>query len=381
MKIVLAFDSFKGSLTSREVAHAFSIGFRRIINHCEVCIANIADGGEGTLETLVEAHDGLYINKCVSDPLGRPVEARYGIIDNGNTAVIEMAAASGLTLLADHERNPMKTTTYGTGELIADAIRRGCSKLLIGIGGSATNDGGVGMLRALGYKFLDAYGNELIGGGEILSDIFSIDDTHVIPALHRTEITVACDVNNPLYGVNGAAHVYAPQKGADKKMVEQLDDGLRNYAKCLQAYCDCDVASIPGAGAAGGMGAGLIAVMKAQPVRGVDMVLDALHFENMIEGCNYVITGEGRMDKQTVMGKAPGGVLRIAQKHGIPTIAVCGIVDDCIELQQSGFAHIVATKPPQMPIETAMQPDIAIQNIIYTSQQVAEMIQARNNLI
>lgn len=379
MKIVLAFDSFKGSLTSREVAEAFASGFGNILPHCEICTVNIADGGEGTLDALVESLNGSYITKRVSDPLGRPITARYGIIDNGTTAIIEMAASSGLTLLSPCERNPMETTTYGTGQLIADAIHRGCRKLIIGIGGSATNDGGVGMLQALGYKFLDKHANTLNGGGKILSDIAYIDDTDVIPQLHDIEVIVACDVTNPLYGINGAAYVYAPQKGADNKMVETLDNGLRNYAQQLQSYCNYDVAHIPGAGAAGGMGAGLMAMMNAQLMSGIDMIMNTIHFEELIKDSNYIFTGEGRIDSQTVMGKAPGGVLRMAQKYNIPTYAVCGIVEDCTELQQSGFAYIFATKPESMPFEIAMQHDVAIDNITHTAQHIAKIIMNNNH--
>ena len=371
MKVVIASDSFKGSLTSHEVADAFEEGLRLHAPHCEVLKLAIADGGEGTVEALVETLEGCYIDIEVNNPLGRPITARYGIIDNGKTAIIEMAAASGLPLLRACERNPMVTTTYGTGEIIADAIRRGCRKILMGIGGSATNDAGVGALRALGFRFLDGEGNTLIGGGEILSKIDKIDNSHVQQGVSECEFIVACDVTNPLYGEQGAAHIFAPQKGATPEMVELLDNGLRNFARVVEEFNGLQIGSMAGAGAAGGLGGGVAALLGAELERGVDMVLGAIDFAHIVEGCDLVITGEGRIDRQTIMGKAPSGVLAIATKHSVPTIAIGGSIAWCDELHNSGFSAIEVVTPKDTPLEEAMIPATAKQNIRNAAERIA----------
>lgn len=374
MKLVIATDSFKGSLTSHEVADAFEEGFLRHFPQCEVVKVAIADGGEGVVDVLIDRVGGSYITAEVSDPLGRTISARYGIIKGGRTAVIEMAAASGLPLLRKEERNPMLTSTYGTGEMILDAIERGCRKFLLGIGGSATNDAGVGMLRALGFRFLDRKGNTLIGGGEILSKIGKIDNSSVRQELSECEFVIACDVRNPLYGEEGAAYIFAPQKGATPDMVEQLDLGLRNFAGVVEAFNGSQIATMEGAGAAGGLGGGIKALLNARLVRGIDMVLEAIDFDHIIEGSDLVITGEGRLDQQTVMGKAPSGVLAAALKQGIPTIAIGGSVVWCDELRNSGFTAIEAVTPEGMLLEEAMQPAIAKRNIGYTAERIAEKL-------
>lgn len=374
MKITLAFDSFKGSLSSREVADAFKLGFHKVIPDACFTIVSIADGGEGTTEALITTLQGESVDIAVSNPLGMPVVARYGIIDNGATAVMEMAAASGLTLLCPHERNPRLTSTYGTGEMIAHALDRGCRNFLIGIGGSATNDGGTGMLRALGYRFLDKSGNPLTGGGEILEHIATIDDSNAHRYLNEARFTIACDVTNPLYGAEGAAYVYAPQKGADEAMLLQLDNGLRNYARIIENYTGHDIASMPGAGAAGGMGAGFKAFLNARLERGIEMVLNAMHFDLLIADSNLVVTGEGRIDRQTIMGKAPSGVLQAAQAHNIPTIAVGGSVVWCKELHDSPFSYITAVTPSTQALEVAMQPQVAKENIRHTATLIAGKI-------
>ena len=376
MKIVIASDSFKGSLTSREVADAFEEGLRLHLPHCEVVKVSIADGGEGTVAALIETLGGEYINVEVSDPLGRPITTRYGIIKDGTTAVIEMSAASGLPLLSKEERNPMLTTTYGTGEIIADAIQRGCRKFLIGIGGSATNDAGVGLLHALGFRFLDGNGNTLIGGGEILEKIHKIDDSQARKELSECEFIVACDVTNPLYGKQGAAYIFAPQKGATLEMVEQLDLGLRNFARVVEGFNGSHIATMEGAGAAGGLGGGVFAMFNARLIRGIDMVLEAIDFDHIIESCDLVVTGEGRLDKQTVMGKAPSGVLATALKQGIPTIAIGGGIVWCDELQNSDFTAIEEVTPEGMSLEEAMQPAIAKKNISYTAERIAKKLES-----
>ena len=373
MKITLAFDSFKGSLSSSQVADAFEEGLHSYIPHCEICKVAIADGGEGTTEALVEALNGEYIDVMVSDPLGRPITARYGIIEHGKTAVMEMAKASGLPLLTPSERNPLKTSTYGTGQMILHALERGCRNFLIGIGGSATNDGGMGMLSALGYHFLDKQGNILPGTGEMLSLVASIDDTHVHPALCKCHIKVACDVTNPLYGEQGAAYIFAPQKGADAQMVELLDNGLRNYAQVIEEYNGNNIATLPGAGAAGGLGGGFKALLEARLVPGIEMVLDAMAFDDLIAGSTLVVTGEGCIDYQTVMGKAPSGVLRVAQRHNIPVVAIGGRVAWCDALRNSGFAAILPIAPNDLPLEEAMKQEVAYENVRQTAIRIAEM--------
>lgn len=361
--ILLAFDSFKGSLTSREVANAFEEGLRTVAPDCEVRKICLADGGEGTVEALVTTLHGQWVEMEVFDPLMRPICARYGLVDNGQTAVIEMAEASGLTLLSETERNPLKTSTYGTGQLIANALARGCRKLLIGIGGSATNDAGIGMLNALGFRFLDADGNVLNGCGESLEKIASIDSSHILPELESVEITVACDVTNPFCGPQGAAYVFAPQKGANATMVERLDKGMFHFAEAIKQYNKVDVTHIPGAGAAGGLGGAFSALLSASLCPGVEMVLNAIHFEEFLKDCDLVVTGEGRIDHQTLMGKAPFGILKAATRRGIPVVAIGGSVELCPELSQSGFSSILSINTEELPFHLAMCPDVARENV------------------
>ena len=354
-RITIAVDSFKGSLSSREVADAFEAGWRERIPACEVRKVSIADGGEGTVDALVETLNGELVEARVADPLGRPIVARYGVIDGGKTAVMEMSAASGLPLIAPEERNPLRTSTYGTGEMIAHALDRGCRKFLVGIGGSATNDGGTGMLRALGFRFLDCEGAELVGGSEC-------------------EFIVACDVTNPLYGPEGAAYVFAPQKGADAAMVERLDRGLRVYARAIERFNGVQVDRIAGAGAAGGLGGGFKALLGARLEPGIDMVLNAMQFDKIISGSDLVITGEGRIDRQTTMGKAPSGVLRAAQAQGIPVVAIGGAVQPCKELSESGFAAVLPIVAGPVALDVAMLRDVATENVRRTAAQIAGLL-------
>lgn len=379
MTITLAFDSFKGSLTSEEVADAFQAGLLDILPHCTINKVGIADGGEGTAEALINTLKGEWCEALVSDPLGRPIKARYGIIRHESTAIMEMAAASGLPLLTTEERNPMKTSTYGTGQLILHALEQGCRKILVGIGGSATNDGGTGMLRALGYRFLDNEGGELENGGEILEHICHIDATHVLPQVHDAEFIVACDVDNPLYGPTGAAHVFAPQKGANQEMVALLDKGLRNYAEAILSFNGMDIADVPGAGAAGGMGAGMMAMLGARLAKGIDLILDAIHFDEIIKGSDLVVTGEGRIDRQTLMGKAPGGVLKRTTAQGIPTLAIGGCIQWCKELRESNFKEILPINPANLPEAQAMQHDTAMENVRRTGRKIGLGILAHNS--
>ena len=373
-RIAIAVDSFKGSLSSREVAEAFEEGFRTYLPDCEILKISIADGGEGTVEALVDALHGKLVEVEVCNPLHHPIKAKYGIVGGGRTAIIEMAAASGLPLLKAEERNPLRTSTYGTGEIIADAIKRGCRKFMVGIGGSATNDAGTGVFRALGFRFLDSKGEELVGGGEILENISKIDDSAICNEIRDCEFIVACDVTNPLYGEQGAAYIFAPQKGADATMVEQLDRGLRNFAHIVEEFNGKQIGDMAGAGAAGGLGGGFVALLNAHLARGIDMVLDAIHFGSLIDGCDLVITGEGTIDHQTLMGKTPSGVLGVASAKNIPTIAIAGRVEWCKELQASGFASIEAITPEGMSLEEAIQPDVAKANIRRVAEKIAKQL-------
>ncbi|MBR5608437.1 MAG: glycerate kinase [Bacteroidaceae bacterium] len=377
MTLTLAFDSFKGSLRSDEVADAFAQGLCSVLPSVNINKVYIADGGEGTAEALVKNLNGKTVRMQVSDPLGRTIPASYGIIEHEKTAIIEMAVASGLTLLAPEERNPLKTHTYGTGQLIIDAMEKGCRNFLVGIGGSATNDGGTGMLRALGFRFLDDCGNELCGGGEILEQIDRIDASGMIPTLNECRFTLACDVDNPFFGPNGAAHVFAPQKGADPEMVERLDNGLRNFARTVMQFNGTELNRLPGSGAAGGMGGGCAALLGARLERGIDMVLRAIRFRETIKGSSMVITGEGQIDRQTLMGKAPAGILAAAMQQQIPVIAIGGRVVPCPELAQSGFHSILCINEEGLPPQTAMRHEVAWENVRRCGTKVGKMLQKR----
>ena len=324
MKVVIAPDSYKGCLSALEVAKAMERGVLSVFPSAEVRKIPIADGGEGTVAALVTATNGQLRQTEVTDPLGNKIIAHWGVLGDGRTAVIEMAAASGLPLVPKEKRDPRFTTTYGTGELIKAALAEGLAKIIIGIGGSATNDGGTGMARALGVRFLDAAGQEVAAGGGSLAEICQIDTTGLDPRLKNTEIVVACDVDNPLCGTRGASAVFGPQKGATPEMVQQLDAGLAKYASCARQATGRDVAEKAGAGAAGGLGAGLMFFTPAQLKPGVEIVLDAVGFSDIVRDADFVITGEGRTDFQTAFGKAPVGVAKVAKTHGAPVFCISG---------------------------------------------------------
>lgn len=328
MKVVIAPDSYKGCLSALEVAKAMERGVLSVFPTAEVRKIPIADGGEGTVAALVTATDGQLRQAEVTDPLGNKISAHWGVLGDGRTAVIEMAAASGLPLVPKEKRDPRVTTTYGTGELIKAALAEGLAKIIIGIGGSATNDGGTGMARALGVRFLDAAGREVAAGGGSLAEICQIDTTGLDPRLKNTEIVVACDVDNPLCGTRGASAVFGPQKGATPEMVQQLDAGLAKFASCARQATGRDVAEKAGAGAAGGLGAGLMFFTPAQLKPGVEIVLDAVGFSDVVRDADFVITGEGRTDFQTAFGKAPVGVAKVAKAHGAPVFCISGGLGD-----------------------------------------------------
>lgn len=365
-KVVVASDSFKGCLRSDQVAAAVAEGLQNALPGCDVVKLTVGDGGEGTMDALLSAMGGQRVSLAVLDPLGRTISTEYAILTDGS-AIIEISKASGLTLLAQQEQNPLKTSTYGTGQMIAGALRRGCRRFYVCIGGSATNDAGTGMLEALGYRFLDSSRIELNGCGENLRKIAHIDSSMAMPELKESEFIVACDVDSPLYGPNGAAYVFAPQKGADTAMVEELDRGLRHIADIMQKCTGLDVADMPGAGAAGGLGAAFKVFLNADLKKGADMVLDAIRFDEHIVGADLVITGEGKIDSQTMAGKLPAVVAERAAAQNIPVIAICGSSDiDTLP----GFHEIYPVTPESMPIHEAMNPETAGRNIIRTIEDV-----------
>ena len=374
-KIIIAPDSFKGSLTSIEVANAIEEGIKKGITNCEIVKLPIADGGEGTMDTLVSDLKGKKIKIKAHDPLMRPIKVEYGLVQNGKTAVIEMAIANGLTLLDIAEQNPSATTTFGTGEIIKDALKRGCHSFLIGIGGSATNDAGTGMLKALGYRFIDKNGKETDGTGNSLSKITKIDESRVMPELKEAQFTIACDVNNPFSGPNGAAYVYAPQKGANEHMVKELDKGMESFRQLIEKVKGLNLNTIPGTGAAGGLGGGFVAFLNAELKPGIEMVLQAIDFDKHLLNSDLVITAEGKLDKQTAMGKAASGILDAASQKKIPVIAIGGTVEDKEVLLKRGFSSLFSTTPSTMSLKEAMLPETAKRNIIKTTEQIIRSIE------
>ena len=372
-KIVIASDSFKGSLSSTEVAEVAASAINEVFQDCKTVCINMADGGEGFMDSLCVALEGAKVSCSVHDPLGRLIVSEYALADlpgKGMTAIIEMSRASGLPLVPPELRNPMETSTFGTGELIYDALDKGCRYFLIGIGGSATNDGGTGTLAALGWRFLDSGENILPPTGASLEKISRIDDSGKDPRLKDCSFKVACDVDTPFCGPEGAAFIFAPQKGAGPEMVEALDIGLASFADVIKESIGSDVRNIPGAGAAGGLGGALKAFLGAELLPGAEMVLETVGFDSQAEGANLVITGEGRIDGQTKRGKAPYCVLRHATRLGIPTVAFAGSVADSAALQDLGFKAILPINPPGLDLETAMRPEVAQRNLHDTVVQM-----------
>jgi len=355
MRIIVAPDSFKGSVSALGVAEAMERGIHAVFPAAEVIKVPIADGGEGTVEALVAATNGRLLHTKVRGPMGEPLSAHWGISGDGLTAFIEMASASGLPLVPKERRDPRIASTYGTGELMKAALDAGLRRLVVGIGGSATNDGGSGMARALGVRFLDAEGHDLPEGGAALARLARIDLSGLDPRLAEASILVACDVDNPLCGPGGASAVYGPQKGATPEMVAELDGALAVLAKVATAVTGRDIASLPGAGAAGGLGAGLLFFTPASLRPGVSIVLETTGFETLIQDVDLVITGEGRTDFQTAMGKAPVGVAEVARRHGVPVICLSGgLGDGADEVLEHGIDALVSTVPQPMTLEACM---------------------------
>ena len=377
MKAVIAIDSLKGSLTSMEAGYAIADGIRKAYPDAETLVRPLADGGEGTVDALVEGMMGSMQEITVNDPLGRPVSAKYGIIESSKTAIIEMSAAAGITLVTDSERNPLNTTTYGVGEMIKDAIVKGCREFIVGIGGSATNDGGVGMLQALGFGMLDKSGNQVAFGAKGLKDLETITDTNVIPELKGCRFHIACDVTNPLCGDNGCSAVYGPQKGADASMIMNMDKWLSYFAALTREKYPHADPKFPGTGAAGGMGFAFLSYTNASLEPGIDLILKETRLEEYIKGADVVITGEGRLDFQTAMGKAPVGVAKLAKKYDIPVIAFAGsVTKDATECNRNGIDAFFPILRGICTLDEAMNSDNAGANMTDTVEQVFRTIRA-----
>ncbi|MFY0759521.1 glycerate kinase [Metabacillus dongyingensis] len=375
MKIVIAPDSFKESMTALEVCEAAERGLRRSLPEVQTVKIPMADGGEGTVQALVDATNGTFTSLTVTGPLGLPVEAEYGWLGDQLTAVIEMASASGLHLVPPERRNPLMTTTAGTGELIKDAVQKGAKHLIIGIGGSATNDGGMGMAQALGVKFLDSEGAELSYGGGALSKLAKIDASKMMKELSGVTIDVACDVDNPLTGPTGASTIFGPQKGATDETVAVLDRNLSHYASLILKETGRDVEKIEGSGAAGGLGAGLLAFLNAKLKRGVDIVIETVKLEQHMAEADLVITGEGRIDGQTIHGKTPVGVSKTAKKLNIPVIAIAGSIGDGYEkVHEEGISSVFSIVPGIVSLEEALnRGPLYVENLMFNLGQVLNL--------
>lgn len=373
MKFVLAPDSFKESMTAKTAALAMERGIKTVFPNAECVIIPMADGGEGTVESLVSMSDGEIIKTEVVGPLGEKVKAQYGLLGEGQTAVIEMASASGLELIKPEDRNPLLTTTYGTGQLIIHALDKGVSRILIGIGGSATNDGGAGMLQALGVSFKDENGEELPFGGGALNHLHSIDTSGLDERIKMVQIDVACDVSNPLIGENGASSIFGPQKGATPDVVKVLDRNLAHFAKVIKQQLGQDIAHMAGAGAAGGLGAGLMAFLNAQLKRGIDLVIEYTGLEERVKGADYVFTGEGSIDGQTLFGKTPYGVATVAKKYSIPVIAFAGRIGNGVEsLYDNGFNAIIGILKGVSSLEEAL--DNGEANLAFAAENICRIL-------
>ena len=375
MKVVLAIDSLKGSLSSIQAGNAVKEGILKIHPHADVILKPLADGGEGTTDALIEGLGAKKINITVTGPLGSPVHAYYGLLPDSNTAVMEMASAAGITLLTESEKAPLRATTYGVGEMIKDAVQKGCRDFIIGIGGSATNDGGIGMLKALGFSFLDKNGKETLEGAQALDTVSSIDISNKLPELSDCRFRIACDVTNPLCGENGATYIYGPQKGVTDELKPVLDSAMNHYAQVVNQTFEKDFSCYAGAGAAGGLGFAFLNFLNAKLIPGVELILDAIHLEEDVKDADIVVTGEGRMDSQTAMGKAPVGVARLAKKYGIKVIAFAGSVTlDASACNQAGIDAFFPIVRGVTTLEAAMNPENAYANMKATAEQVFRLL-------
>ena len=377
MKVTIAIDSFKGSLSSLQAGDAVREGILRVYGDAAVQVRPLADGGEGTVEALTVGMGGELQTVTVTGPLGEKAEARYGILADGVTAIVEMSAAAGITMVPAERRNPLHTTTCGVGEMIRDAIRRGCRRFIVGIGGSATNDGGVGMLQALGYGMLDENGKQVSYGAQGLRKLRSITDDSVIPELRDCSFRIACDVTNPLCGETGCSAVYGPQKGATPSMILQMDEWLKHYADLAAAFHPKADPEYPGTGAAGGLGFAFLGFTDAVLESGISIVLDETKLEEYVRDADLFITGEGRLDGQTVMGKAPIGAAKIAKKYGKPVIAFAGsVTPDAAECNEQGIDAFFPILRSAVSLQEAMDPLNARKNMADTAEQVFRLIRS-----
>jgi len=379
MKIVIAPDSYKESLSALDVATAIESGFREIFPTAEYVKIPVADGGEGTVEAMVAATDGRIVKVAVKGPLGEQAEGFYGISGDEQSAFIEMAAASGLEMVPPAKRDPLITTSWGTGELIRHALDAGVKHIIIGIGGSATNDGGAGMVQALGAKLLDENGQQIALGGAALETLARIDTAQLDKRLAECRIEVACDVTNPLTGKKGASAVFGPQKGATPEMIDRLDKALGHYARIIARDLDLDVLHLAGGGAAGGMGAALYAFCGAELRQGIEIVTDALALDEYVIGADLVITGEGRIDSQTVHGKVPVGVAKVAKRHNIPVIGIAGsLTADVGVVHHHGIDAVFSVIYKVCSLEDALEN--AGENVRMTARNVAAVLKAGQKL-
>lgn len=377
MKVVVAIDSLKGSLSSVEAGNAISEGIKKVYKDAYVEVLPLADGGEGTVEALTAGMGGELHEVTVTGPTGHPVSCQYGVLPASGTAIIEMAGAAGITLVKGAQRNPLHTTTYGVGEVILDAIRNGCRKFIIGIGGSATNDGGAGMLQALGYKLLDENEKPIAPGAKGLRDLSSIKSDHVVPELSACEFRIACDVTNPLCGPNGCSAVFGPQKGATPEMVCDMDRWLQHYAEIVQKVNASADQNAPGAGAAGGLGFALGSFTNAVLEPGIDIVLREIQLDERMQGADFAVTGEGRLDSQTVMGKAPIGVAKVAAGRGVPVLAFSGMVtEDAGVCNEHGIDAFFPILRRVVTLDEAMDVETSRKNLVDTVEQVFRLIRA-----
>lgn len=375
MKVVIAIDSLKGSLSSMEAGMAIKDGILAAKPDAEVIVKPLADGGEGTTDALIEGMNGERIDLTVTDPMHTPVDAYYGYLKDTNTAVMEMASAAGITLVPDSEKNPLLATSYGVGEMINDAIQRGCRNFIIGIGGSVTNDGGIGMLKALGVRFLDENGEDAGEGGQALAKVARIDVSGMNPLLKECHIQVACDVNNPLCGENGSTYVYGPQKGVTEDMKKTLDEAMAHFARVTSETLENDYMNTPGAGAAGGLGYAFLAYTGAALTPGIELILDAVGLEEELSGADVVVTGEGRLDFQTAMGKAPVGVARLAKKYNAKVIAFAGsVTKEATACNKEGIDAFFPILRSVCTLAEAMDPVAARNNMTATVEQVFRLL-------
>ena len=374
MKVVIAIDSLKGSLSSMDAGHAIKEGILKATD-ADVIIKPLADGGEGTTDALIEGMGGEKISLTVKGPLQTPVEAYYGYLQESNTAIMEMAMASGITLIPREALDPLNTTTYGVGEMIKDAVHREIRNFIIGIGGSATNDGGTGMLSALGYEFLDTNGQPVGFGGQCLEKIAAISDKNKLADLEECHFQIACDVENPLCGPKGSTYIYGPQKGAANTLLPLLDAGMKNYGQIAEAFTGKQTMETAGAGAAGGLGFAFVTFLNGELKSGIDLILDAVGLEESLENADFVITGEGRLDQQTAMGKGPAGVAKLGKKYGAKTIALAGsVTEDASACNAAGIDGYFCILSSISTLEEAMNPDTARKNLTLTAEQLFRLL-------